>query len=155
MNTITFNADTALIEVKPPKGILELALASLSQGNISGAVDQFAERSTFTDHALDLEFTEKSRLTEFLQKSRELFPDTFVEIVSAFESGDRAIAEWKLTATQTMPYGSIHLRSRISLQGASIVQVKDGKITRWSDYYDQSKSRRAGLAAYFTEWIEY
>jgi steroid delta-isomerase-like uncharacterized protein len=155
MSTITFNADTALIELKSPKGILERALASLSQGNIPGAVDQFAERFTFTDHALDLEFTEKSRLTEFLQKSLELFPDTLVEIVSAFESGDRTIAEWKLTATQTVPYGSIHLRSRISLQGASIVQVKDGKITRWSDYYDQNTFRRVGLAAHFTEWIEY
>jgi hypothetical protein len=34
------------------------------------------------------------------------------------------------------------------------VQIKNGKISQWSDYYDQLKSRRNGVAAWFTEWIE-
>jgi hypothetical protein len=38
--------------------------------------------------------------------------------------------------------------------GISVVQIKNGKISQWSDYYDQLKSRRYGVAAWFTEWIE-
>jgi len=55
-------------------------LAALNQGSISGAVDQFADDFTFTDDALGLQFSEKDRLAEFLQKSRQLFPDTVVEL---------------------------------------------------------------------------
>jgi hypothetical protein len=118
-------------------------------------VEQFDEPFTFNDHALALEFTDKPRLTAFFEKSRELFPDSTLEIVSLFESGDHAIAQWKLSATQTVPYGSISCRLPISLQGSTIARVEHGKIVEWSDYYDQSSSRRVSLAAFFTEWIEY
>jgi hypothetical protein len=42
----------------------------------------------------------------------------------------------------------------IRVQGISVVQMQDGKITRWSDYYDQQTARRYGLASRFTEWTE-
>jgi limonene-1,2-epoxide hydrolase len=35
------------------------------------------------------------------------------------------------------------------------VRVEKGKITQWSDYYDQSSSRRMSLGAFFTDSIEY
>jgi steroid delta-isomerase-like uncharacterized protein len=131
-------------------------LTSLNQGDVSAAIAQFADEFIFHDYALDLEFTQKGRLAEFFQKSRELFPDTVVEVVSTFECGEYAIAEWKLTATETAaPYGSLRVRLPISLSGASVAQIENGSITRWSDYYDQITSRRISLAAFFTEWIEY
>jgi steroid delta-isomerase-like uncharacterized protein len=141
--------------VNAPRSILQAALAALNDGRISEAVAQFDERFKFHDHALTLEFTKKTRLSEFLEKSRELFPDTMLEVVSLMESEDHAIAEWKLTATQTVPYGSISWRYQISLPGTTIVRVENGRIVQWSDYYDHTSSRRMGLASYFTEWIEY
>jgi ketosteroid isomerase-like protein len=135
--------------------ILQSALAALSEGRISETVEHFDEQFKFTDHALTLEFTEKTRLTEYLQKSRELFPDTTLEVVCVIESGDHAIAEWKLNATQTVPYRSISYRFPVSLHGSTIARIRDGKIVDWSDFYDQTSSRRASLAAFFTEWIEY
>jgi ketosteroid isomerase-like protein len=135
--------------------ILQSVLVALNEGKISEAVDQFDERFTFTDHALDLEFTDKSRLIEFFQKSRELFPDTVVEVDSSFQCGDDVVAEWKLTATQTKPYGSTRFRIPSSVRGTSIVRIENGKITHWSDYYDKTRSWRFSLAAFFTEWIEY
>jgi hypothetical protein len=94
-------------------------------------------------------------LTEFFEKSRELFPDTTLELISLFEDGEHVIAEWKLTATQTVPYGSITYRFPISLLGMTIAHIEKGKIVRWSDYYDQSSSRRMSLEGFFTDWIEY
>src|SRR5262245_53673177 len=135
--------------------ILKSMLTSLSEGRITDFVAGFRSPFKFTDHALDLQFNEHQRLTEFLEKSRELFPDTVMEAVSVFQSGDAAIAEWKLTATETIAAGSINLRAPILLSGVSIAQFNGGKITRWTDYYDQLTSRRMGLAAFFTEWIEY
>jgi ketosteroid isomerase-like protein len=153
------NAEIALKEIttgqSPLADILNSMLTSLSEGRIADFVAGFQSSFEFTDHALNLQFKEHQQLTEFLEKSRELFPDTVLEVVSVFQSGDAAIAEWKLTATQTVSAGSMNLRMPILLSGVSIAQFNSGKITRWTDYYDQLESRRVGLAAFFTEWIEY
>lgn len=156
MHTTDMNPDTASIGVSAPKRILQSLLDALNEGRIAEAVAQFDDQFTFTDHALDIEFTDKGRLIEFFQKSRELFPDTVVEVDSTFQCGDYVIAEWNLTATQTAPYyQSGGFRVPISLRGTSIARVENGRITHWSDYYDQNRSWRFSLAAFFTEWIEY
>jgi steroid delta-isomerase-like uncharacterized protein len=148
--------DEDSISMNVPRSVLQFALAALSEDRISEVVAQFDDRFKFNDHALTLEFTEKVRLTEFLEKSRELFPDTTLEVVSVMESGNRAIAEWELTATQTVPFfGNTSYRLPISVHGATIIRVEHGRIVEWSDYYDQSSSRRMSLAGFFTEWIEY
>jgi hypothetical protein len=147
--------DGKLTIINAPQQILQSALEALSEGRLSEVVEHFDDCFRFHDHALTVEFTDKLRLTEFLEKSRELFPDTTLEVVSLFEDGNHAIAEWKLRATQTIPYGSISYRLPISLPGTTIVHVENGRIGQWSDYYDQSSSRRMNLGAFFTEWIEY
>jgi len=88
------------------------------------------------------------------KKSREQFPDAKVEVVSTFESGNSAIAEWRVTATEKVAYGSMQVRLPISFSGVSIAQIRNKRIVRWSDYYDQAQSRRIGVATYFTDWIE-
>jgi hypothetical protein len=145
---------TGLSRDGTPRSILRSMLTALNEGKIAEVVGEFDERFTFTDHGLDLEFTSKANLSEFLMKSRELFPDTMVEILSTFESGDSAMAEWRLTATETVFYGSMQIRLPISLPGVSIAQIQNGKIIGWSDYYDQMKSRRASLATRFRDWNE-
>jgi steroid delta-isomerase-like uncharacterized protein len=150
----SIKSDTAVTAVSNPKYILQSVLTALSHGKISEAVDQFDDDFTFNDQALGLEFTDKGRLSEFFQKSRELFPDAVVEVISTFESGDHVIAEWKLTATQTVSYW-IQLQVPISLPGVSIAEIDNGRITHWSDYYDEKKSRRVALASLFTDWIEH
>jgi hypothetical protein len=135
--------------------VLRSVLAALNQRNISRAVDQFADDFTFNDYALDLQFRDKGRLTEFFQKACELFPDTVVELVSTFECGDYAMAEWKLTATQIEQFESRSYRFPIVLRGSTIVQIENGRVAHWSDFYDQLTSRRGPLKAFFEEWIEY
>ena len=155
MISTSLDPRTALTGPSSPQLILRVALAALSEGKISEVVDQFDDHFTFVDHALTLEFADKGRLTEFFQKARELFPDSVLEVVSVFECGDHAIAEWRVSATQTAPYGSISYRFPILLPGSTIVRIRDGRIATWADYYDQNTSRRVSLAAFFTEWVEY
>lgn len=154
MSTSNINADE-LIGASTPAHILKSIMDALNQGKDSEAADQFDDHFTFKDHALDIEFTDKERLIEFFRKSREFFRDSAVEVDSTFACGDHAIAVWKLTATQTESYGSQQYRSPIVVEGSTIISVKSGRVTRWSDYYDQMTSRRVGLASFFKEWIEY
>ena len=154
MNT-SIKSDTAVTAVSNPRYILQSVITALNHGKISEAVDQFDDDFTFNDRALGLEFTDKGRLSEFFQKSRESFPDTVVEVISTFESGDQVIAEWKLTATQTVSYWIQLQVMPISFQGVSIAEIENGRIIHWSDYYDENTSRRVTLASLFTDWIEH
>ena len=146
--------DNGLSRVGVPQRILQSVLEALNQGGILQAMDQFEDDLTFNDQALGLDFTDKGRLTEFFEKCREYFPDTVVEVNSVFECGDRVVAEWKLNATETVPFGPTQLRKPISVRGTSIVQIQNGRVTRWSDYYDSVASRRFKVAAFFEEWVE-
>jgi steroid delta-isomerase-like uncharacterized protein len=153
--TICTKIDGSLSGAVTPVDILQTVLAAVNERNISRAVDQFADDFAFNDYALNLEFTDKGRLMEFFQKWHELFSDTVVELVSTFECGDHAIAEWKLTATLIEQFGSRSFRFPIVLRGSTIVQIENGRIAHWSDYYDQLTSRRGPLKAFFEECIEY
>ena len=147
--------DNASVDATSPDRVLQTALTALRQGNFVEVVDQFNDQFTFTDHALDLEFKDKGRLREFLAKIREHFPDSERKATTIFGSEDCVTSEWTLTATQAEPFLGGRLRKvPICVQGISIVQIENGKIRQWSDYYDQLKSRRYGVAALFTEWIE-
>ena len=154
INTNIVDSDTSLAEAKGHRDILRSILAAVGKGKITEFVEGFGDHFTYTDHALNLQFTDKGRLSEFLKKSREQFPDAKVEVVSTFESGNSANAEWRVTATEKVAYGSRQVRLPISFSGVSIAQIRNKRIVRWSDYYDQAQSRRIGVAAYFTDWIE-
>jgi steroid delta-isomerase-like uncharacterized protein len=146
MNTLSTVLDHASLEATSSDRILQIALAAWRQGNFVAVVDQFNDQFTFTDHALGLEFKRKGCLTEFLAKIGERFPDAERKINTIFSSGDRVIGEWTLTATQIEPFLGARLRKvPICVPGISVVQIKNGKISQWSDYYDQLKSRRYGV----------
>ena len=155
MNTHSTIRDNASGEATTSDRVLQIALAAWRQGNFVEVVDQFNDQFTFTDHALGLEFKDRGRFTEFLVKMRERFPDSERMDNTLFSGGNRVVSEWTLTATQTEPFLGGQLRKvPICVRGISVVQIKDGKINQWSDYYDELKSRRYGVAAFFTEWVE-
>jgi steroid delta-isomerase-like uncharacterized protein len=155
MNTPSNILDHTSTGATTPNRILQIALAAWRQGNLVELIGQFNDQFTFTDHALELEFEDKERLTEFFAKLREHFPDSERRDNTVLSSGDRVISEWTLTATKAEPFLDGRPRKvPINMQGISVVQINNGKISQWSDYYDQLKSRRQGVAALFTEWIE-
>ena len=143
------------IGMTAPEGVTLSALTHLKNGEIDDAVARFAEEFTFKDHGIGLEFKDKERLSEFFWKTRELYPDSFLETDTILVSGDHVIMEWTLKATLTEPfYGGLSRKLPISLHGVSIVRTENQKITYWADYYDGLTSRRNSLAAHFEEWVE-
>jgi len=144
------------ISTAAPEELVLTALTHLMRGQIEEVTASFAEEFRFKDQGIGLEFTDKQRLAEFLQKARDLYPDSSLQTDNVFVSGDHVIIEWTLQTAITEPfYAGLTRKRPISLPGASIVRTEDGKITSWSDYYDGLVSRRTALASYFTEWLEY
>jgi predicted SnoaL-like aldol condensation-catalyzing enzyme len=132
------------------------ALTHLQEGEISEATSYFAERFQFNDHGIELEFTDLGQLADFFKKDRELYPDSSLRTDKVLASGDYVTIQWMRHTVLTEPFfGGLSRKVPISLHGASIVRIEDGRIKEWSDYYDGLKSRRNSLADHFREWIEY
>ena len=130
-------------------------LTHLNNGEIDDAIARFAQEFTFKDHGIGLEFKDRERLREFFQKTRELYPGSFLQTDSILASGDHVITEWTLQTTLTEPFHSgLSRKVPVLLQGTSLVRTDNGKITDWADYYDGLNSRRTALASYFKEWVE-
>ena len=143
------------IETAAPEGAVLTVLTYLNDGQTDEAVAGFAEGFRFQDYGLGLEFKDKDRLSEFFRKTRELYPDGFLEPDTIFVSGDQLAMKWTLRTTVTESfYGGLSRRVQVSVRGASIVRSENGKITDWADYYDGVSSRRTALAAHFEEWVE-
>ena len=134
--------------------VLEV-LTHLQKGEISEAISYFAESFHFNDHGIELEFTDSSRLADFFKKARELYPDSSLRTDNVLVSGAYVTIQWmRHTVLTELFFGGLSRKVPISLHGASIVRIEDGRIKEWSDYYDGLMSRRTALADYFTEWIE-
>jgi ketosteroid isomerase-like protein len=130
-------------------------LAHLRNGNINDATACFAQKFQFNDRGIGLEFNDRERLAEFFQKTRELYPDSSLQTERILVSSDYVITQWILHAVLTEPFfGGLSRKVPISLHGASIIRIENGKVSEWSDYYDGLTSRRTALAAQFEEWVE-
>jgi len=134
-----------------PQRVVSAVLRQLNQDQIEDAVAYFTTDFRYKDHGIGLEFRDKERLTEFFRKTRELYPDYFLQADQTFVSGEHVITQWTLQVTITGLTGRIP----ISIAGVSIVRTDNGTIADWADYYDGLTSRRTALAAHFTEWVEY
>src|SRR5262249_18472921 len=101
------------------------------------------------------EFKDKEHLSEFFRKTRELYPDRFLSMNTAFVNEDCVILEWTLQTLVTAPfYGGQSRKVPAAVNGVSVIHLESGKITDWADYYDGVTSRRAALGAHFEEWVE-
>jgi hypothetical protein len=135
--------------------LVRTVLAALREGQIVDAVNECGGQFAFNHYGIGLGFRDKGRLTEFFRKTRELYPDSLLLADAILVSGDHVIRKWTQQYTATValiPAGP--LKVPISLHAPSVVQIENGEITRWSDYYDGLISRRTALASYFTDWIE-
>jgi ketosteroid isomerase-like protein len=142
------------MEIAAQGEVVCTVLMHLENGKISNATACFAEKFEFKDRGIGLDFKNRERLANFFQKTRELYPDSSLQTDTILVSGEHVITEWTLKTTITEPfYGGLSRKVPVSLHGASIVRVDNGKITDWSDYYDGLTSRRTALASYFTEWV--
>ena len=143
------------IDAAVQREVVMTVLTHLKKGEIQEATACFAEGFQFHDVGIGLEFTNRKRLTEFFQKTRELYPDSSLQTDMMLVSGNHVITQWTLHTVLTEPFfGAVSRKLPISLNGASIVRVENGKVREWSDYYDGLKSRRTALGAHFEEWVE-
>jgi steroid delta-isomerase-like uncharacterized protein len=81
----------------------------------------------------------KAQMRIWITETLSAFPDFRTDVKSLFVSGRRAGSEW--VATGTLKGRLHHLKptgKSYSVRGASITELRDGKIKRNVDYYDSA-----------------
>jgi steroid delta-isomerase-like uncharacterized protein len=81
----------------------------------------------------------KGQMRTWIKETLSAFPDFRTDIKSLFVSGERAGSEWVASGTLK---GQLHrlkpTDKSYSVRGASIMELRDGKIKRNVDYYDSA-----------------
>ena len=86
-------------------------------------------KSSHSETTEGLEFQDKGRLAEFFQKTRELFPDSCLQIDSILRGVDHVVGEWTLRTTVTEPfYAGQSRKVQILPHGVSVVQTNSGRL---------------------------
>jgi steroid delta-isomerase-like uncharacterized protein len=67
-------------------------------------------------------------------------PDFNWQITKTIENGPNIVAEWKWTGTYSgpAPSGRPVTNTHVSGRGASVIEVENGKIKHFTDYYDDA-----------------
>jgi len=97
----------------------------------------FAADGVYEDVPPQITYRGPEKIKGFLTAIWGWAPDIELNLTSVAVAGDRAVAEWIMTGTQTGPIGPIPASGKeFSVRGASVIELRDGKILRNSDYYD-------------------
>ena len=80
-----------------------------------------------------------AQIKDFMRAEIEREPDLSWHLTTVVEAGPVVAAEWTWTGTFTgdSPIGPV-VRKRISGRGASIAVIENGRIKRFTDYYDMA-----------------
>lgn len=113
--------------------------AAWSQHDLARIDALFAADGVYEDVPPRREYVGPEEIKGFLSAIWTWAPDIEFSVTSVAVAGGTAVAEWVMTGTQTGPIGAIPASgNEFSVRGASVLEIRDGKITRNSDYYDLS-----------------
>ena len=97
-----------------------------------------ADDVVFEEVPMGQVFRGKKEAKDFISNTFTSFPDFKLELKSGFNAGDRGAGEWVMSATfakSNIP-GMPATGKKFSVQGASIMEVRNGKICREAMYWN-------------------
>lgn len=120
-----------------PDRLLQEVVEIWSQHD-TGKVDlAFASDAVYEDVALGEVHRGRTEIKAWIQENFDAAPDFKVEFTRAFSAGDQAVCEWVMSGTHTGDYADLPATGKsFSVRGVSVFLVEDGRIKRWTDYYD-------------------
>lgn len=98
----------------------------------------FTDDCLYEDVALGAVSRGKVELRDFVEQTFAILPDFKLQLTSRFACGNRGAMEWVMSGTQAfaVPGFPSAGQSFSSLRAVTIVEFRDGKIHRNTDYWD-------------------
>ena len=105
-------------------------MAAMEARDSDRVAASFAEDGCFHAVPNDVWFRGRAEIAKMISDQSQFSTDQKIEIESAVSDGETFALQWRDTGTFNANGKSFDHR------GASVGQLRDGLITRWSDYYD-------------------
>ena len=103
----------------------------------------FTDDGVYEDVGLGAVNRGRDAIRAFVAGGFVTFPDFNVVLTSLFVTEDRAASEWIMTGTHLGDSPGLPATGKpISVRGASIIEFRDDKIQRDSDYWDTASFLR-------------
>jgi steroid delta-isomerase-like uncharacterized protein len=141
-------AAACAVQQKPPaaggKAIAEAYVQAWNKHDFAALDTILAPDAIHEDFAQNFHGQGRSAIAEFMRQNIVAEPDLKWQITNSIEDGRFVALEWTWNATYTGPdaTGKPVTNKKISAKGASFVDVENGKIKRFSDYYDLGSAFR-------------
>jgi steroid delta-isomerase-like uncharacterized protein len=112
-------------------------LAAWNAHDLDKIVSFFTEDCVYENIPRGQTYRGKDELNAWAKGAFDAMPDFKLEVTSLFVSGEWAACEWVMTGTQTGALPDLPATGKsFSVRGATIAQLKDGRILRNADYWD-------------------
>jgi steroid delta-isomerase-like uncharacterized protein len=99
----------------------------------------FTDDCLYEDVAVGAVSRGKEELKAFVGSTFAAFPDFKIQLTSRFIAGDWRASEWIMSGTQAGDLPGIPATGKsFSVRGASIIELRGGKIRRNSDYWNMA-----------------
>ena len=138
-----FTLQGCAVEKKPPvvekgKTIVQAYVDAWNKHD-SAAIDTLlAPNAIHEDFAQNFRGQGSAEIVQFMRRTVTSEPDFKWQVTNSFEEGRYVTIEWTWTATYSGsdPTGKPITNRRISGRGASVAELENRKIKRFSDYFD-------------------
>ena len=108
-----------------------------SHDDLDNIDEVFAENGVYEDLVAGTKREGREDIKAGITETHAAVPDFKAELTEVFTSGSMVACEWVMSGTHTGDYPGLPATDKFfTVRGASIAQVRDGKIVRWTDYYD-------------------
>jgi steroid delta-isomerase-like uncharacterized protein len=141
---MTTGSRTAAQEASPaaspaalPPLLAEWAVA-INSGDADQVLALYTDDALWEEVAIGLAARGPDEIRAHLDGLFAAVPDITFDVTSGFVAGDRAVVEWVVSGTYRGDFPGLPPASgqRFSFRGASVFDLADGKIRRYTEYWD-------------------
>jgi steroid delta-isomerase-like uncharacterized protein len=120
----------------PP--LLDEWVVAFNAGDPERLLALYAEDALWEEVAIGLAARGPDQIRAHLDRLFTAAPDIRYEVTSGFVTDDRAVLEWVVTGTYRADFPGLPPAAGqpFSFRGASLFELADGKIRRYTEYWD-------------------
>jgi steroid delta-isomerase-like uncharacterized protein len=132
------------VQQKPPaadgKAVVDAYVRAWNQHDSAAFDTLMAPGAIHEDPAQNFRGTGAKEITKFMRDVISVEPDFKWTVSNSIEDGKFVALEWTWTSTYTGPdpSGKQVTNRHLAGRGASLAEVENGKIKRFTDFYDQA-----------------
>ena len=112
--------------------------AAFNSGDADQLLALYTDDALWEEVAIGLSARGQDEIRAHLDRLFAAVPDIAVDVTSGFVAGDRAVVEWVISGTYSSDFPGLPPAAgqRFSFRGASVFELTDEKIRRYTEYWD-------------------